>query len=619
MNLLETLIEQNILTSKDVASIQQEMEETGESLDAVLEKRGVDSARVLAAQGEALHVPTRELGKEAIPFDVLKYIPEESARHYQFVPLAVTDNVLEVGVTNLNNIDAFDALNFISSKTGLPFKVFLISQNDFKRVLEMYKGLTGQVNEALSDLESEISGEVVKASKDIEAGDSATSHKASDDESSANKALKEDAPVTKIVATILRYAVEGNASDVHIENVGEKVRVRFRVDGILNTSLVLPSKVHQAIVARIKILSSMRLDEKRKPQDGRFTANVMERKIDFRVSTFPTYNGEKVVMRILDSEKGVKELDEMGLSGRNLELVQEAIKRPYGMILISGPTGSGKTTTLYSMINLLDRERKNVLSLEDPVEYNIPGMNQSQIRPEIGYTFATGLRTTLRQDPDIIMVGEIRDKETAQLAVQAALTGHLVLSTIHTNNAVGVIPRLVDMGVDPYLIAPTLICAIAQRLVRRLCNGAEKPIPIEGSIKLMIEREFEDLPKQFKPDFSKEKNLYEAQPTPECPNGTRGRVAVYEVMQMDKEIERIILTNPVESDIYTAARKKGMLSMKEDAIIKSLHKIIPFEEVNTLGSEFLDGDILDENTAQESGSASDVAQAETDENKQAEI
>src|SRR3989344_3351107 len=277
MNLLETLIEQNILNSKDVASIQQEMEETGESLDTILEKRGIDRARVLGIQGESNRVPKQVLGEEAFPFDVLTYIPEESARHYQFVPLAVVDNVLEVGVTNIDSIDALDALNFISSKTGLPFKIFLISKKDFNRVLEMYKGLTGQVNEALSDLESEISGDVVKASKDVEVANVTAVHK--EDEDTANKALKEDAPVTKIVATILRYAVEGNASDVHIENVGEKVRVRFRVDGILNTSLVLPAKVHQAIVARIKILSSMRLDEKRKPQDGRFTANVMERKI----------------------------------------------------------------------------------------------------------------------------------------------------------------------------------------------------------------------------------------------------------------------------------------------------------------------------------------------------
>src|SRR3989338_4224613 len=262
----------------------------------------------------------------------------------------------------------------------------------------------------------------------------------------------EDAPVTKIVATILHYATEGEASDIHIEHVGDKVRVRFRVDGVLNTSLILPIKVYSAVVARIKILCNMRLDEKRKPQDGRFSAKIEGRKIDFRVSTFPAYFGEKIEMRILYSEKGVNPLDKMGLSERNLKLIRDAIKRPYGLILMSGPTGSGKSTTLYSMLNEVDRESKNVISLEDPVEYNIPGMNQSQVRPEIGYTFANGLRSPLRQDPDIIMVGEIRDKETASLAIQAALTGHLVLSTIHTNNAVGVIPRLIDMGVDPYLI-----------------------------------------------------------------------------------------------------------------------------------------------------------------------
>lgn len=586
MNLLERLIEKNVIERAHVADIQQELEETEEPLSKILEKRGIDANSILEARGEELSIPTRSVGEDTIPYDILNYIPEESAEHYQFVPLGVTDGVLEVGITDPDNIEALDALNFISSKNGLPFKVFLISHKDFEKVLKMYEGLTGRVNEALSDLESEVSHEVERASQ---AADEAGGKKrVKEEENTASQALKEDAPVTKIVATILRYAVEGNASDVHIENVGERVRVRFRVDGVLNTSLVLPSKVHQAIVARIKILSSMRLDEKRKPQDGRFSANVVNRKIDFRVSTFPTYYGEKVVMRILDSEKGVKELDEMGLSGRNLKLVQAAIKKPYGIILISGPTGSGKTTTLYSMLNLLDRERKNVLSLEDPVEYNIEGMNQSQIRPEIGYTFARGLRTTLRQDPDVIMVGEIRDKETAQLAVQAALTGHLVLSTIHTNNAVGVVSRLIDMGVDPYLIAPTLIIAVAQRLVRRLCDGAAVPLPIDGSIKRMIEEEFKDLPEPFRKKVPMGESLHEAKATPDCPNGVRGRVAVFEVMQMDKDIERIILTNPADLDIYTEARKKGMLTMKEDAIIKSSNKIIPFEEINTLGKDFLE-------------------------------
>jgi type IV pilus assembly protein PilB len=384
------------------------------------------------------------------------------------------------------------------------------------------------------------------------------------------------------VATIVRYATEGNASDVHVEHMRDKVRVRFRVDGVLNTSLVLPKQVHSAVVARIKVLSNMKLDEKRKPQDGRFSARIDGRKIDFRVSTFPAYYGEKVVMRILDQEKGVKKLDEMNITPKNLEYIRDAIKRPYGLILITGPTGSGKSTTLYSMLNEVDKVSSNVLSLEDPVEYNMEGVSQSQIRPEIGYTFASGLRTTLRQDPDIIMVGEIRDKETAQLAVQAALTGHLVFSTLHTNNAAGVIPRLIDMGVDPYLIAPTLILAIAQRLVGLLGPGAGKLVPVEGSIKKIIDKQFEDLPEEFKKDIPFSNEIYQISPTPEYPRGTKGRTAVFEVFKMDKEIENVILKSPTELEISKILRRKGMLTMKEDAMIKAFNKIIPFEEVNKL-------------------------------------
>jgi type II secretory ATPase GspE/PulE/Tfp pilus assembly ATPase PilB-like protein len=362
----------------------------------------------------------------------------------------------------------------------------------------------------------------------------------------------------------------------------DTIRVRFRVDGVLNTSLILPAKVHAALTARIKILSNMRLDEKRKPQDGRFSAKIDGRKIDFRVSTFPTYYGEKIVMRILDQEKGVKKLEDMGLTPRSLDMIKRAIKRPYGLILISGPTGSGKTTTLYSMLNMVDREQKNVLSLEDPIEYNIEGINQSQVRPEIGYTFANGLRTTLRQDPNIIMVGEIRDKETAQLAVQAALTGHLVLSTIHTNSSVGVIPRLIDMGVDPYLIAPTLVLAMAQRLAATLCPGGGRDIPFEGSIKVMVEKQFSDLPEQFQKEIVIPTVVKEAVPTPDCPTGTRGRAAVMEMFEMDKDIEQTILKNPTEFEITKVVRRKGMLTMREDAMLKAFRGEIAFEEVNKL-------------------------------------
>ncbi len=511
--------------------------------------------------------PTRSLDGLEIPSKVLEYIPEDSAEHYGVVPLAVKDGVLEVGALDPEDLEARDALNFISARIGLPYKLFLVSDDDFKKVIAMYKGLSGEVTKALSELDTTLSVEVAKAEEGKE---------------SRQAKIVEDAPVTKVVATILSYASDGKASDIHIEPTRENVRVRFRIDGDLTTSLVLPIKVHSAVVARIKILSNMRLDEKRKPQDGRFTTTIENRRVDFRVSTFPTYYGEKIVMRILDLTKGLRNLEEMGFSPENITMIRKALKRPYGLILISGPTGSGKSTTLYAMLNEVDKEHRNVLSLEDPVEYSIDGVSQSQIHPEIDYTFATGLRTTLRQDPDIIMVGEIRDKETAQLAIQAALTGHLVFSTIHTNNAVGVIPRLIDMGVDPYLIAPTLALAMAQRLVRRLYPNTGKPLPVEDSIKLMVDKQFEDLPKEFRDKLPMGKQVFEIQPTPECLTGTQGRVAVGEIFEMDKQIEAAVLKGANDAELYKVLRAKGMITMKEDAILKSMQQIIPFEEVNTL-------------------------------------
>ncbi len=573
MSLLDILVKENVLTKTDVASLKDQNTSTGKTYDELLKDRGIAEEVVMKAKAEYLQVPIVSLGTREIPFEILKYIPEESASHYQLVPLAVRDGMLEVGMVDPDNIEAHDALNFIASKIHMPFKMFLISTTDLQKVLASYKGLSGEVTKALSDLETELTEDDVDIQKTKAPAATTGGREAT---------IIEDAPVTKIVATILRYAIDGGASDVHIEHMRDKVRVRFRVDGVLQTSLILPIKVHSAVVARIKILSDMKLDEKRKPQDGRFTARIEGRKIDFRVSTFPSYYGEKIVMRILDQEKGVQKLDEMGITPRNLELIKAALDRPYGLILITGPTGSGKSTTLYSMLNEIDREGMNVLSLEDPVEYNIDGVSQSQVHPEIGYTFATGLRTTLRQDPDIIMVGEIRDKETAQLAVQAALTGHLVLSTIHTNTSLGAIPRLVDMGVDPYLIAPTLILTMAQRLVAKICPGSGKKKRVEGALRVMVDKQFQDLPYEFKKDLPPMEEVLEIEPSEDCPKGTRGRTAVFEVFNMTKELEQMILKNPNENDLWPIVRKQGMLTMKEDALIKAFKKEIPIEEVNKL-------------------------------------
>jgi type IV pilus assembly protein PilB len=586
MSVIDILLNKNLISKEAIRAIRTQTS-NGATLDEALITQGVKPEDILVARGEFLNMPVRSVADASIPFEALDFIPEESAVHYRFVPVGLKEGVLEVGIVDPDNMEARDALNFLAAKKNIPYKMFLITLDDFNKVIEMYKGITGEVTQALTELESELSvntdDTLSKDSLSKAGGHGASTSPSNDSKGKKDDSLIiEDAPIVKIVATIVRYAVEGEASDVHIEHMREKVRVRFRVDGVLNTSLVLPPQVHSAVVARIKVISNMRLDEKRKPQDGRFSARIDGRRVDFRVSTFPSYFGEKVVMRILDQAKGIRTIDQLGLTEKNLKMLRDAIAKPYGLILITGPTGSGKSTTLYSVLSEVDRESYNVLSLEDPVEYTIEGVSQSQVRPEIGYTFDTGLRTTLRQDPDVIMVGEIRDKETAQLAVQAALTGHLVFSTLHTNDSAGVIPRLIDMGVDPYLIAPTLVLAVAQRLVSLLPPGGGTEIPVEGSFKAMIDRSFSDLPEQYKKDIPFADTVMKIKPTSDCPKGTRGRMAVFEMYTMDKDIEEAILKNPNASEIARIARSKGMLRLKEDAMIKAFQKTIPFEEVNKL-------------------------------------
>ena len=582
MDVLSILSEKGLIPKGALATIKEEVGSGTKSLEKALLDRGLAPGDILEARGQYYEVPTRVIEEAGVPHDVLKFIPEESARHYHLVPIGLEDGAMQVGTTDPDNLEAVDALNFIAHKEGVPYKLFLISDDDFEKVLKMYKGIGSEVGKALTELETtmdpgDVETKAPEAETDIE------------DKLAEGNALKEDAPVTKIVATILRYAVDGKASDIHIEPTDGELKVRFRVDGILHTSLRLPKNVERSVAARIKVLASLKLDERRKPQDGRFSAAVDKRRIDFRVSTFPSYHGEKVVMRILDKSHEQLKLADLGLSDYNIDIIRAAIQRPYGMIVISGPTGSGKSTTLYAMLQELDREGMNVVSLEDPVEYDVDGVSQSQVRPEIGYTFASGLRSILRQDPDIIMVGEIRDKETAQLAVQAALTGHLVLTTLHTNNAVGIVPRLVDMGVDPYLIAPTLILSVAQRLVRRRCPDAGAPMKVEGALSTMITKAFSDVPKEYVSRIPKAEVVYGIAPSATCPAGTSGRVGVFEFLPTTKELEKVILEHPVEDEIYKIARTQGMFTMREDAIIKMLKGEIPFEEVNTLG-----GDILEE-------------------------
>ncbi len=579
MILLDELVKRNIIREEQISEIQRIADEKyNGSLDQALLDFNLDEQEILKAKEALFNIPIKDIDPKIVSQDTLKLIPVDAAKIYNFVPIGVNDSVMEIGIINPDNVGAMDALTFITAKIGKPFKVYLIKTSTFNELIEKYKGLGNEVEQALSELDAEIAmgGTDKEINLDSSLGDK---NQTTGSKPSEQEKIIEDAPIIKIVAVILRHATSGLASDIHIENVGDKVKVRFRVDGILHTSLILPLSVYNGVVARIKILAKLRLDEKRKPQDGGFSAKIDGHKIDFRVSTMPSYYGEKIVMRILDPSRGVQPLNDLGISPENMKLIREALARPYGLILITGPTGSGKTTTLYSMMNEFNHEEENLVSLEDPIEYQIAGVNQSQIMPEIGYTFATGLRSILRQDPDIIMVGEIRDKETAELAIQAALTGHLVFSTLHTNNSVGAIPRLVDMGIDPYLIAPTLILCMAQRLARRIHPSSKHELPMDEATKLMLEKQFGDLPKEFKSKLDFGDKIYEAVPSPESSSGMSGRVALFEMFKIDKEMQNVILKNPVEQEIYKLARSRGMLTIREDAIIKGLKGDIPFTEI----------------------------------------
>ena len=586
MSIILQLQERGLISDEVLSQVNQKTIK-GQSIEEALLQSGINPAVFKAICAEYYQVPLFDITEGfEIKTEVLSYIPEDSALHYHIVPLHVVDEVLVVGVNNPDDLQIREALNFISTKHNIPYKMVFMLLTDITKAQEFYSNLKGEVTDALVTLETELDTEIAKNSAEGEEG-----------QETNFEHIKEDAPVTKIVATILRYAVDGKASDIHIEPGEKKVVVRFRVDGVLATSLELPKGVQMAVAARIKILTSMRLDERRKPQDGRFSATFDGRKIDFRVSILPTSHGEKVVMRILDNEKGVRTLEDVGVTGHLLESIKRMLNEPYGIILISGPTGSGKSTTLYAMLSELDKSSKNVLSLEDPVEYDIAGVSQSQMRPEIGYTFAAGLRAALRQDPDIIMVGEIRDKETAQLAIQAALTGHLVLSTIHTNNAIGVIPRLIDMGVDPYLIAPTLKLAIAQRLARKVKEGTGLEQPVSKSMQYMMDDTFKTLPEKYSKRKPTGTSIVHPQPSPGCATGMRGRMAIMEVLEVNEAIQEMILKNASEEDIYNEARKQGFMTMKEDAIIKALEHKIPYEEMNIFGTKVGIEEELIENVA----------------------
>lgn len=531
--------------------------------------------KIAQDRARELGIPLADLAGKLISPEVLGEISEEAATFYQFVPIERQEGVVSIGMLNPDDLKAQEALRFIAQQRSFVPKIFLITPTDFNDVLKQYRNLRQEVETALGELEKELAKR-----EEAEEG------KGKEEAETILERVMAEAPITKIVAVILRHAQEGRASDIHIEPTENNLKVRFRVDGILYTSLILPRSIQSAVVSRIKILSSLKIDENRVPQDGRFHSVIDNKKIDFRVSTFPTYFGEKVVLRLLDPTVGILTFDQLGIQGHNRRVLEETIEKPFGMILLTGPTGSGKTTTLYAILRILNEEAVNIVSLEDPVEYFVEGVSQSQIRPEINYTFASGLRSILRQDPDIIMVGEIRDSETADLATHAALTGHIVLSTLHTNNAMGVIPRLMDMGIQGFLIPPSLILAMSQRLVRRLCNECKKEIEPSPKIKEVINEQLSDLPeegKKFLADLNintKEIKIWHAPGCKFCgQKGTKGRIAIHEALAMTPQLEKIINEGVTEIKIEEEAKRQGMITLKQDGVIKVLQGLISFEEL----------------------------------------
>ncbi len=568
MSIIDILLKQEKIdqkTAKSLKKIAQTSQKTEEEI--LLQEKVLPEREIFQAKSLALGVPLIDQVPKEIAPDILEFIPQDSAEHYKMFPIGKSGKELMVGMVYPEDLKAQEALNFLSRQKGFNYRVVLISLSDFKKCVKHYKSLGREVKEALEELESQLEGggqsSPAKSSLDIVKN-------------------KSQAPISKTVAVILKHAVEGKASDIHIEPERDKTRVRFRLDGILHSSLFLPKTVHASIVARVKIVSNLKIDETRVPQDGRFSIMIEGRHIDFRVSTFPTTLGEKVVMRVLNPDNKLDSLEELGLESRNLKTIKQAIEEPYGMILATGPTGSGKTTTLYLILERLNKESVNIVTLEDPVEYFIPGVSQSQIKPEIGYTFATGLRHILRQDPDIIMVGEIRDTETANLATHAALTGHVVLSTLHTNNAIGAIPRLIDLGVEPFLLPSTVNAVIAQRLVRKLCPYcAKKRKPSARALKLITE-ELRNMPASVKSEYDLSGPHYTWEPVgcSQCGgSGYSGRTAVFEILKMTKELSDIILSDFSREKIEQEAKRQGMITMRQDGVIKILKGQTSLEEV----------------------------------------
>jgi type IV pilus assembly protein PilB len=560
-SLADTLVAQGIIKPEQAESVKLQELQTGKTQEDLLAALGVNEGDLTRAKATYYNVPYIDLEQVPISPEALAVLPQSVASRFSVIPMSINQEKNQLTVAMSNPLD-LSAVGFIEQKTGL-------------HVVPM-TGVPSQIEKLINErYQVGLAAEVTEALKETAPGDSKVL-----DLAKLSDVISE-APIAKIVKELLGFAVKSRASDIHIEPEEKNTRVRYRVDGILQEKFTMPRQFHEALVSRIKILSGMKIDEKRVPQDGRFNFKTGVEEVDLRVSSLPTVWGEKVVMRLLKKSGGVPKLPELGLRGRALQNLQEAILRPHGIILVTGPTGSGKTTTLYSVLSQINTTKVNIVTLEDPVEYKIAGINQVQVNPDAGLTFASGLRSFLRQDPNIIFVGEIRDAETATLAIQAALTGHLVFSTLHTTSAAGALPRLVDMGLEPFLLASTITCILAQRVVRTIhdaCREEYDPDPkVVEDMKNVLGKLW---PNKEPVKLSRGKGDQEDGNT-----GYLGRVGIYEVMPISEKVGRLALEHATAVDIEKAAVEEGMVTMKQDGYLKALEGITSLEEVLRVAQE----------------------------------
>lgn len=558
------------LPDDEFDKLEKEAKNAGKKVESYLyEKKIITPLALYENAASYFKIPFINLKDHVIRKDILMIIPEPIASTHKLISFETNDKEIKIATTNPENLEIFE---FIKKKTKLNPLIHLTAPESLSTILKQYhKSLKAEFKD-LTDKETEISGD-----ENLEK-------------------LAKDLPIVRIVDTLLEYAIFESASDIHIEPEEKEIFVRYRVDGILTNVMTLPKNVQSGIIARIKILSNLKVDEHRLPQDGRFKITGKEHKVSFRVSIIPTYSGEKIVMRLLSEKAQVLTLEQLGFQPKSLEIIKRNTSKPHGMILVTGPTGSGKTTTLYTVLNILNTPKVNIITIEDPIEYRMAHVNQSQVNPKIGYTFAAGLRAFLRQDPDIIMVGEIRDHETAEIAIHAAMTGHLVLSTLHTNDAPTTLPRLVEMGVPAFLVSSTTNVIIAQRLVRKICPNCIQSYMLEKQI-------IEEIKKQLNIDdimqtLQKTKAIadagkgiesllfYRGKGCKQCGNGGyKGRIGIYETLEITEEISELILKNASRSELIKQAKKQGMLSIVEDGFIKAKNGITTIEEIMRVTKE----------------------------------